>query len=82
MNLPNKLTVFRMCMVPVFLFLLCVPLPISETALRIITAVIFALTSITDMIDDDAVQPDPSLPGYRYHGCPVPPDCRRSRRRR
>ena len=51
MNLPNKLTVFRMCMVPVFLFLLCVPLPISETALRIITAVIFALTSITDMID-------------------------------
>ena len=51
MNLPNKLTVFRMCMVPVFLFLLCVPLPISETALRIITAIIFALTSITDMID-------------------------------
>lgn len=51
MNLPNKLTVFRMCMVPVFLFLLCVPLPISDTALRIITAVIFALTSLTDMID-------------------------------
>jgi len=51
MNLPNKLTVFRMCMVPVFLFLLCVPLPISDTLLRIITAVIFALTSLTDMID-------------------------------
>jgi len=51
MNLPNKLTVIRMCMVPVFLFLLCVPLPISDTALRIITAVIFALTSLTDMID-------------------------------
>ncbi len=40
-----------MCMVPVFLFLLCVPLPISDTALRIITAVIFILTSLTDMID-------------------------------
>ena len=51
MNLPNKLTVFRMCMVPVFLFLLCVPLPISDTVLRIVTAVIFALTSLTDMID-------------------------------
>ena len=51
MNLPNKLTVFRMCMVPVFLFLLCVPLPISDTLLRVITAVIFALTSLTDMID-------------------------------
>ena len=51
MNLPNKLTVIRMCMVPVFLFLLCVPLPISDTALRIIAAVIFALTSLTDMID-------------------------------
>ncbi|MBQ4354798.1 MAG: CDP-diacylglycerol--glycerol-3-phosphate 3-phosphatidyltransferase [Clostridia bacterium] len=51
MNLPNKLTVFRMCMVPVFLFLLCVPLPIPETALRLITAVIFAITSLTDMID-------------------------------
>ncbi len=51
MNLPNKLTVLRMCMVPVFLFLLCVPLPISDTALRIITAVIFILTSLTDMID-------------------------------
>ena len=51
MNLPNKLTVLRMCMVPVFLFLLCVPLPISDTTLRIITAVIFALTALTDMID-------------------------------
>lgn len=51
MNLPNKLTVFRMCMVPVFLFLLCVPLPIPDTVLRIVTAVIFAITSLTDMID-------------------------------
>ncbi|MBQ4097270.1 MAG: CDP-diacylglycerol--glycerol-3-phosphate 3-phosphatidyltransferase [Clostridia bacterium] len=51
MNLPNKLTVLRMCMVPVFLFLLCVPLGIPDTTLRIITAVIFILTSLTDMID-------------------------------
>ncbi|MGN1410008.1 MAG: CDP-diacylglycerol--glycerol-3-phosphate 3-phosphatidyltransferase [Eubacteriales bacterium] len=51
MNLPNKLTVFRIIMVPVFLFLFCVPLPISDTALRIIIAAVFAVVSLTDMID-------------------------------
>lgn len=51
MNLPNKLTVFRMFMVPVFLFLFCVPLPFSDTALRIIIAAVFAIVSLTDMID-------------------------------
>jgi CDP-diacylglycerol--glycerol-3-phosphate 3-phosphatidyltransferase len=38
-------------MVPVFLFLLCVPPGIPDATLRIITAVIFILTSLTDMID-------------------------------
>ncbi len=51
MNLPNKLTIFRICMVPVFLVFLAAPLPLGDTAVRIITAVIFALTSLTDMID-------------------------------
>ena len=51
MNLPNKLTVFRMFMVPVFLFLFCVPLPFPDTALRIIIAAVFAVVSLTDMID-------------------------------
>ncbi len=51
MNLPNKLTIFRICMVPVFLVLLCVNLPISDTVMRILTAVVFAITSLTDMID-------------------------------
>ncbi len=51
MNLPNKLTLFRLCMVPVFLVFLCVPLPIGDTALRLITAAIFAIVSLTDMID-------------------------------
>lgn len=51
MNLPNKLTLFRLCMVPVFLVSLCVPLPLGDTALRIITAAIFAVVSLTDMID-------------------------------
>lgn len=51
MNLPNKLTVFRIIMVPVFLFLFCVPLPVSDTALRIIIAAVFAVVSLTDMVD-------------------------------
>lgn len=38
-------------MVPVFLIFLCVPLPLGDTALRIITAAIFAVVSLTDMID-------------------------------
>lgn len=51
MNLPNKLSLFRIFMVPVFLVCFAVPLPISETVMRIITAAIFAITSLTDMID-------------------------------
>ncbi len=51
MNLPNKLTVLRMIMVPIFLVILVVPLPISDTVMRITAAVIFALTSLTDMLD-------------------------------
>ena len=58
MNLPNKLTVFRMFMVPVFLFLFCVPLPFSDTALRIIIAAVFAVVSLTDMIDGKIARKD------------------------
>lgn len=38
-------------MVPVFLVLLCVNLPMSDTAMRLSTAIVFAITSLTDMID-------------------------------
>ena len=51
MNLPNKLTVFRLVTVPIFLVLLCVPLPIGDMWLRIITAAVFTITSLTDMLD-------------------------------
>lgn len=51
MNLPNKLTIFRILMVPVFLVLLCVPLPISDTLMRLLTAAVFAVTALTDMVD-------------------------------
>ncbi len=53
MNLPNKLTVMRIFLVPVFMVLMIAPIfPESkETWLRVTAAVIFILTSITDMLD-------------------------------
>ncbi len=51
MNLPNKLTMLRIFMIPLFMIFLCVPLPISDAACRIAAAVIFALASFTDMLD-------------------------------
>lgn len=52
MNLPNKLTIFRILMVPVFLVLFVVEIPcLSENAMRIATAAVFAVTSLTDMVD-------------------------------
>jgi len=47
MNLPNKLTIARMCMVPLFMIALLINTPAS----RIAAAVIFALASLTDMLD-------------------------------
>ena len=47
MNLPNKLTVFRICMVP--LFVICMYLPIPNK--YILALIIFAIASITDMLD-------------------------------
>ena len=40
-----------MIMVPIILVVLVAPLPISEPVVRIAAAVIFALTSLTDMLD-------------------------------
>ena len=51
MNLPNKLTILRVCMIPLFMIFLCVPMGLSDTVVRIAAAVIFALTSLTDMLD-------------------------------
>lgn len=47
MNLPNKLTVARVCMVPLFM----IALLMNTAESRIVAAVIFALASLTDMLD-------------------------------
>ena len=53
MNLPNKLTVMRIFLVPVFMILMIAPIFPSdkETWLRITAAAIFIITSVTDMLD-------------------------------
>ncbi len=50
LNLPNKLTVFRLFMTPVFLVVV-VALPLGETLSRTVGAAIFIVTCITDMLD-------------------------------
>ncbi len=48
MNLPNKITVFRACMVPVFLIFMLAP---GISAGNYIAAVIFSVASASDFLD-------------------------------
>lgn len=50
MNLPNKLSIARVIMVPLFMLALIVPF-LPDTWSRIIGAAIFILTAFTDMLD-------------------------------
>lgn len=54
-NLPNKLTVFRIIMVPVFIILLWLPLmtggAVSELLSRILASAVFIISAVTDFID-------------------------------
>ena len=56
MNLPNKLTVLRLILVPIFMIVMLLPIfiefaPIVETALTIAGLLLFIIASITDMLD-------------------------------
>ncbi len=51
MNLPNKLTLLRVVIIPLFLFVLCVPLPLPEVAVRLIAAALFGAAALTDLFD-------------------------------
>ena len=48
MNLPNKLTVLRMCLVPVIIVVLLLPV---NMATNILGAFIFLATALTDLFD-------------------------------
>ena len=49
MNLPNKLTILRVIMVPLFMITILAPIP--DVPSRIISAAIFILAALTDLID-------------------------------
>lgn len=49
-DLPNKLTILRICMIPFFVFFLLAQ-PFGETASDWIALVIFVAASLTDMLD-------------------------------
>lgn len=52
MNLPNKLTLLRVILVPFFLAAMMIPNSVvSEETTRVIAAVIFSLTALTDFAD-------------------------------
>lgn len=51
MNLPNKLTVIRMCMVPVVIALIMLAGIIPPALAYLLAAAVFLLASLTDMLD-------------------------------
>jgi len=51
LNLPNKLTVLRVLLVPVFMVFMICPIIKDDIICRIVAAGIFILTSITDALD-------------------------------
>ena len=52
MNLPNRLSIMRVIMVPIFMIAVVLPESlIPDTWSRIIGAAIFILTALTDMLD-------------------------------
>ena len=51
MNTPNKLTIFRIILVPVLLVVLVAKLPIESWVTQVIAATVFLVASITDMLD-------------------------------
>ena len=52
MNLPNKLTLLRLCMVPVIMILLLLPASILHPYVALgVGAVIFIATAVTDVLD-------------------------------
>lgn len=51
MNLPNKLSILRVIMVPVFVAVMAIPWGEYGTWFRIIAAAVFILTALTDMLD-------------------------------
>lgn len=62
MNLPNKLTILRVCMIPFFVAVLLCQGGENQT-LRIVADVIFIVASLTDLLDGKIAR--------KYHWSPI-----------
>ncbi len=51
MNIPNKLTILRIFMIPVFLLVLLCPLGFDRQTARYVATAIFCIASFTDFLD-------------------------------
>ena len=54
MNLPNKLTILRIFLVPIFMIVMMAPIPYlsdHDNVCRLVAFAIFVITSLTDMLD-------------------------------
>ena len=51
MNLPNKLTLFRIFLIPIYMVLMLAPIITDDFICRIVCASIFVVASLTDMLD-------------------------------
>ncbi len=51
MNLPNKLTILRIILVPFCMFFIAFNAGMNDTVCRLIALVLFSVTSLTDMLD-------------------------------
>ncbi len=51
MNLPNKITLTRICTIPLFMFFIIFPVIETEWLWRVIATVLFAAIALTDMLD-------------------------------
>ncbi len=63
MNLPNKLTILRLIMVPIFMAVMLIPVlakcsPIADMILTLVGALLFIAASITDMLDGKIARRD------------------------
>ncbi len=63
MNLPNKLTVLRLIMVPIFMVVMLLPLftdfsPLADSILTLVGALLFISAAITDMLDGKIARRD------------------------
>ncbi len=51
MNLPNRLTLFRIFLIPIYMVLMLTPIITDGTVCRIVCVSIFIVASLTDMLD-------------------------------